>query len=176
MTDAASLVIRRCEDADHDAVWDLHNLALNDVRAHAGNGPWDDDLHHIRQEYLDAGGEFIVGLLDGRIVAMGALKRIDDRQGEVKRMRIHPDHQRRGFGRAILHRLMGRARQLGFRKLRLDTTAQQTAARALYQSEGFQQVGGTVFAGFDVLLMERDLQDPHPPAQAAAPPSKKARS
>ena len=43
-----------------------------------GNGPWDDDLHHIEAEYIDTGGEFSVGIIDGRIVAMGALKRLTD--------------------------------------------------------------------------------------------------
>ena len=70
--------VRRYIASDHDAVWDLHNLALNEVGAHAGSGPWDDDLHRIDAEYIDAGGEFYVGIIDGRIVAMGALKRLTD--------------------------------------------------------------------------------------------------
>ena len=76
MTREPPLHIRRYREADHDAVWALHNLALHQVGAHAGNGPWDDDLHHVPAEYLDSGGEFLVGVVDARIVAMGALKRL----------------------------------------------------------------------------------------------------
>lgn len=82
------LLIRRYHAADHDAVWDLHNLALLAVDAHlAVNGPWDEDLHHIEEVYLARRGEFLVGLVDGRIVAMGALRQIDERWGQVKRAR-----------------------------------------------------------------------------------------
>ena len=90
--------VRRYRASDHDAVWGLHNFALNDVGAHAGSGPWDDDLHRIEAEYIEAGGEFYVGTIDGGIVAMGALKRLDDTRGEIRRMRVHPDLQRRGLG------------------------------------------------------------------------------
>ena len=82
--------VRRYRAGDHDAVWDLHNVALNEVGAHVGNGPWDDDLHRIEAVYIQAGGEFYVGTIDGRIVAMGALKRLTDTRGEICRMRVHP--------------------------------------------------------------------------------------
>jgi len=43
------LAIRRYRDADHDAVWNVHNVALSAVGVHGGNGPWDDDLHNVRE-------------------------------------------------------------------------------------------------------------------------------
>ncbi len=46
-------------------MWDLHNLALEHAGAHAGSGPWDDDLSAIRETYLEGGGEFLVGV-EGR--------------------------------------------------------------------------------------------------------------
>ena len=62
--------LRRYRDGDHAAVWELHVSALE----HHLAGPWDDDLSTIPATYLDAGGEFLVGVEDGRIVAMGALR------------------------------------------------------------------------------------------------------
>lgn len=154
------LKIRRYRPADHDEVWDLHNTALHAVGAHAGSGEWDDDLHHVEAAYLRAGGEFLVGVLDGRIVAMGALKPTAPGQAEVKRMRVHPDVQRRGLGQTLLDRLLQRARQLGFRCLHLDTTVGQAAARALYEKNGFVEVGRSRFAGFDVIRYHKTLPPP----------------
>ena len=151
------LVIRRYRDADHDAVWELHNLALRLVGAHAGNGPWDDDLHHIGEVYLDAGGEFLVGELAGRIVAIGALRRHDDTTAEVKRMRVHPDVQRSGHGRTVLRSLEARALQLGCRRLVLDTTERQLAAIALYSSEGFSETGRGRVLGFPCIFFAKQL-------------------
>ncbi|MDQ6661830.1 MAG: hypothetical protein M3Z24_12805 [Chloroflexota bacterium] len=65
--------IRRYQQADHAEVWMLHKTALQDVGADFGIGPWDDDLQHIEQVYLKNQGEFLVGICEGRIVAMGAL-------------------------------------------------------------------------------------------------------
>ncbi len=135
----SELVLRRYREADRDAVWELHNLALHEVGAHGGQGGWDDDLHEIQTEYLDAGGEFLVGQCEGRIVAMGALLGESEDVAWIKRMRVHPDFQRRGFGRCVLRALIDRARVDGYATLKLDTTTLQTAAHRLYESEGFVQ-------------------------------------
>jgi GNAT superfamily N-acetyltransferase len=157
MGQSATLLIRGYEPDDHDAVWELHNVALWKVGAHAGNGPWDDDLHRIEDAYLNNGGEFLVGLLDGTIVAMGAIRRVSGEKAEVKRMRVHPDYQRRGLGQQILTALEARARELGFSTLVLDTAVVQTAAQQLYLKNGFRETGRTVLAGFDAILFEKQL-------------------
>jgi len=161
--DPHPLEIRRFRRGDHDAVFALHNLALHQVGAHVGNGPWDDDLHHIPEVYLDSGGEFLVGLLDGRIVAMGALVPEAGRRAKITRMRVHPDVQRRGFGQAILGRLEARAAEIGVAALWLDTTVGQTAAQALYRKNGYAETGRTRLHGFRVILYEKKL----PPAMGS---------
>lgn len=151
------LLIRRYETSDHDAVWTLHNRALAASGAHAGNGPWDDDLHDIAGVYLAAGGEFLVGVLDGRLVAMGALRRTAPDRAEIKRMRVDPAFQRRGFGRTILEALEHQAAVLGYRTLHLDTTTIQVAAQRLYLSQGYREVGRAIVGGFDTILYEKRL-------------------
>jgi ribosomal protein S18 acetylase RimI-like enzyme len=151
------LELRRFQDADAHEVWELHNLALNSVGAHAGNGPWDDDLRSIRSTYLEDGGEFLIGLVDGRVVAMGAVRHITDSVAEIKRMRVHPRYQRRGFGRLVLEQLERRAAELGYTILRLDTTVVQTAAQELYRSAGYREVGRGQLAGFEVIFFQKPL-------------------
>jgi len=99
------LHIRRYGPGDKRAVRRLHDDALNEVGAHLGSGPWDDDLDQIETIYLDQGGEFLVGVLDGKIVAMGALMRISQERAELKRMRVRPGLQGRGYGQALLDAL-----------------------------------------------------------------------
>lgn len=151
------LELRRFDDADAEAVRELHDLALADAGAHLGSGPWDEDLESIRRSYLQDGGEFLLGWLDGRLVAMGALRHVTAVAAEIKRMRVHPRFQRRGFGRTLLARLEDRARELGYSKLRLDTTVVQTAAQALYAREGYSQVGRGQLAGVEVIYYEKRL-------------------
>lgn len=151
------LEVRRFEDGDAEAVRELHDVALAAAGAHLGRGPWDEDLGAISAVYIDDGGEFLVGRYEGRIVAIGAVRHVTDRVAELKRMRVHPAFQRRGFGRLLLGHLEDRARELGFRKLRLDTTVVQTAAQQLYESAGYRQVGRGQLAGVEVVYFEKAL-------------------
>ena len=149
--------IRRYVAADHDAVWELHNSALLHVDAHGGNGPWDDDLHSVEDEYIATGGEFFVGIYSGRIVAMGGLQRQSDDTAELRRMRVHPDVQRRGFGRQMLSALERRATELGIRTLTLETTVQQVAAIRLYTIDGYKEIGRSRKGRFKVLEFEKRI-------------------
>jgi len=153
-----ALLVRRYRDDDHDAVWALHNLALDSVGAHGANGPWDDDLHSIPSVYIDAAGEFLVVLVDGDIVAIGALRQSGPGQGEIKRMRVHPRFQRCGFGLEILFRLENRARELGYETLHLDTTVGQTAAQALYRCHGYMETRRTQLGPFEVFPFAKSIR------------------
>ncbi len=83
--------------------------------------------------------------------------RTDPSAAEVKRMRVHPDHQGRGHGAAMLQRLEATASELGVRLLSLDTGVGQTAAQRLYERSGYRQVGRATLGAFDQLLYEKEL-------------------
>ena len=149
--------IRRYLATDHDAVWELHNVALLQVGAHAGNGSWDDDLYRVEAEYIATGGEFYVGTANDRIVAMGALRRLSDDRAEIRRMRVHPRVQRRGLGRQMLSALERRAAELCFRTLILETTVKQVQAIRLYARSGYREVDRGREAGFEVVRFEKKI-------------------
>jgi ribosomal protein S18 acetylase RimI-like enzyme len=138
--DVGVLELRRYEDGDASSVWRLHDDGLRQMGVHAGDGPWDDDLRSVAATYLADGGEFLVGVVAGEVVAMGALRRVSATVAEVKRMRVDARFQRRGLGRAVLRRLEARARELGYRRLRLDTTVRQVPAQRLYRGDGYIEV------------------------------------
>jgi GNAT superfamily N-acetyltransferase len=133
----------------------LHDDALNEVGAHLGTGPWDDDLDDIEGVYLGSGGEFLVGILEGEIVAMGAIRQVSPDAAEVKRMRVRPGLQGRGYGQAMLDALHRRAADLGYTTLHLDTTVQQRVARRLYLKNGYREVGRGSIGPFSCIFYER---------------------
>ena len=147
--------IRRYRCGDRGAVWRLHNLALREVDAHPGSGQWDRDLHHVEAEYLAAGGEFLVGVIGERVVAMGALRRHTNRCAEITRMRVHPDVQRCGLGTRLLVALERCARQRGVTRLLVETTAEQKAALRLYQGSGYRETGRRRHGPFVVVALEK---------------------
>jgi ribosomal protein S18 acetylase RimI-like enzyme len=149
------LHIRRYEPGDKRPVRRLHDDALNEVGAHLGSGPWDEDLDEIEGTYLESGGEFLVGTLGGEVVAMGALRRISPDRAEVTRMRVKPGLQGRGYGQTLLDALHDRAAELGYSTLHLDTTVQQRAARRLYIKNGYREVGRGSIGPFECIFYER---------------------
>jgi len=105
--------------------------------------------------YLGSGGEFLVGILEGDVVAMGAIKRDSPDVAEVRRMRVRSDLQGRGYGQAMLDALHCRAAGLGYSTLHLDTTVQQRVARRLYLKNGYREVGRASIGPFDYIYYER---------------------
>ena len=147
------LKIRQYQTIHKEAVWDLHNIALSQVGAHLGPGPWDDDFQNIEGVYLANNGEFLVGEYEGQVVAMGAIKKSSNELAEIKRMRVHPSFQGRHFGTAILEALEGRAKELGYKVLHLDTTIKQDIAQILYKNHGFRETTRES----DMIFMEKTL-------------------
>lgn len=81
---------------------------------------------------------------DGETVAcMGALKRLDEANGEIKSMRVADAYLGKGAGRAMLHFVLAQARKQGLSTLWLETgsAAAFTPALKLYESEGFSFCG-----------------------------------
>lgn len=150
------LHVRRYEAGDKDAVRRLHDEALNEVGAHLGRGHWDEDLDEIEGVYLESGGEFLVGVLDGEVVAMGALRRISPEKAEIKRMRVRPDLQGRGYGQCLLDALHRRAAELGYSTLHLDTTVQQRVAQHFYLKNGYREAKRGSIGPFECIFYERD--------------------
>jgi ribosomal protein S18 acetylase RimI-like enzyme len=152
-----NLTLRRYRPDDAPRVWQLHTIALAAIGALAPAGPHDADLQAIESVYLETGGEFLIGELDGEPVAMGAVRALGDGRGELKRMRVHPDHQGRGLGQAMLGALERRAGELGLRTLVLDTAVRQTAAIALYRKNGYTLVAEREGLGMASLVFEKRL-------------------
>ena len=85
-------------------------------------------------------GTFVVARDSGRAVGCGAIRVLDPTTAEVKRMFSEPAWRGRGVGHAVLEALESAARELGVRRLVLETGVHQHAAIGLYQHAGFHRV------------------------------------
>ncbi|WP_336210021.1 GNAT family N-acetyltransferase [Nonomuraea sp. LPB2021202275-12-8] len=153
-----NLRIRRYRWSDLDTILALHQICLAEVGLVPGDGVYyDDDFPRIQELYLACGGDFLVGEVSSRVVAMGGLKPVDTQTAEVCRLRVHPHHQRRGFGAAMLSALEARAVELGFHSVRGDTTLNQGAALALYERHGWREISRSQVGGLTVVYGEKRL-------------------
>jgi len=60
--------------------------------------------------------------------------------GEIKRVYVRPAFRGKGLGRALIEAVIAGARQIGYRKLRLETASFMEGAQALYRSLGFDLI------------------------------------
>ena len=151
----STLRIRRYRSQDRETVRRLHEVALRATGELLDNKKLDADLEDIEGTYLDGSGEFLVGECGGQVVAMGALRKISAGRAEVKRMRVEPAFQGRGFGRALLDAIERRAATLDYEVLHLDTSVRQKATRALYERNGFLEVGRGKLCRLDSIFYEK---------------------
>jgi putative acetyltransferase len=78
--------------------------------------------------------------IDGEIAGVAALKRLGPDAAEIKSMRTHPAHLRRGVANTLLRHLLEESRSGGVRRLSLETGSGPAfgAALALYRACGFE--------------------------------------
>lgn len=172
------LRLRRYHAADHGVVLALHREGLAQVGLRPGDGVYyDHDFFRMEDIYLRNDGEFLVGEVDGGIVAMGGLRRADLVPGgharafggfsfgaagldavEMVRLRVLPARQRRGYGAAVVTALEQRAAELGYRILRADTTELQEPALALYRRFGWTETRRERIGGIVNIYIEKPLR------------------
>jgi putative acetyltransferase len=93
---------------------------------------------------LQAPGVTLWSAWDGEAIAgIGALKALGDGEGELKSMRTHPEHLRKGVGAAILEHILDDARRRGLRRIYLETGSGEAfePALELYRRRGFESCG-----------------------------------
>ncbi len=102
-------------------------------------GKWEEDFEDIEGIYINNKGEFLVGLIDGKIIAMGALRKFNEDIVELRRMRVDPVYQRQGYGQAILDALEKKAKEQGYRIIQLDTSIKQIPAQKFYEKNDYKE-------------------------------------
>jgi GNAT superfamily N-acetyltransferase len=120
--DAVALAARATEEGD---------------RVYADKGlPPAPSLEHL----LQSGGRVLVGYVSGDPVACGAVRFLEPKTAEIKRMFVASGWRGRGIGQLLLAALEDEAADAGCSRVRLDTGSRQVAALTLYRSSGYIEI------------------------------------
>jgi putative acetyltransferase len=92
------------------------------------------------EQVAEGDGAFLIAYLDNQPVGCGALRKLDARAAELKRMFVVPNFRGQGIARAIVNALENEARQLGCSRVVLETGTRLPAAIKLYTSLGFEPI------------------------------------
>ena len=119
----------------------VYHAAIDELNRRYG-GSEDDQRLHV-EELMAPSGAFIVARLDGHPIGGVGLRSIGDpavRYGEIKRLWVRPAFRRRGLGEQLMSAAEDRARQLGFRRLFLESGYAQPEALELYRTRGWEPI------------------------------------
>jgi GNAT superfamily N-acetyltransferase len=180
-----SLRFRGYDPRDAGAVAQLDEWAMRAAGTDPADIPGHGDIQRIGSAYLDAGGEFLVGVLDsadpavfdgadhdratietfdGLLAAMGGFlpnaDGYDDERtvagaAELHRMRVAPPLQGRGYGTDLLRALERRATGAGFSRVLATTARRQERALALYSGAGYERVDTSTYGEYDLVHFEK---------------------
>jgi ribosomal protein S18 acetylase RimI-like enzyme len=98
------------------------------------------ELATLPGSYAPPLGRILLAEFSGNYVGCVALRPLESKICEMKRLFVIPEYRGRDIGRILTCSVIDRARQMRFEKMRLDTIESMKAAKRLYHSLNFRTI------------------------------------
>ena len=135
-------VVRTAEDSsDLAAIRELWREYWKSIDLPDDFQGFGEELGGLPGVYGAEGGALLLAWIEKAPAGTIALRRLNDRAGEVKRLYLRPQFRCRGLGRYLVESVIERARAIGYEALYADTLPVMTDALNLYARMGFETTG-----------------------------------
>jgi GNAT superfamily N-acetyltransferase len=98
------------------------------------------ELASLPGKYGPPSGRLWVDICDGTVRGCVALRKMEADACEMKRLFVRPHFRGLGLGRCMAEQVIVAARQMGYRRMVLDTLERLKPAVRLYESLGFVRI------------------------------------
>lgn len=138
MTEIPEIKIRSATNADCARVQNLVFGILREYGLKPDLAETDQDIADIETHYTKRGGAFeLIESADGELLGTVGLYPMNETTVELRKMYFSKTLRGRGLGKQTLKRMVETARNLGFKKLYLETASVLKEAVSLYEKFGF---------------------------------------
>jgi putative acetyltransferase len=101
---------------------------------------FDEELASLPGKYAEPDGCLMIAKTENIACGCVALRRLDGRICEMKRLYVKPDFRKHGLGKLLVERVIAEANNRGYEFMRLDTLATMQSAIKLYKGYGFYEI------------------------------------
>lgn len=102
---------------------------------------FDRELAELPGDYAPPLGRVFLATYDGELAGCIALHCLEQTIAEMKRLYVRPQYRGKRVGFALVQRLLGEAREMGYRSIRLDTVEPMMKdAVKMYRRLGFREI------------------------------------
>ncbi|MGN6567270.1 MAG: GNAT family N-acetyltransferase [Flavipsychrobacter sp.] len=120
---------------------------------------FEEELQTIDVEYNKSNGALILAYNGAEAIACAGIRKFEDGVAELKRMYVKPEYRGQKISIQLLERAIKIARQLGYKKIRLDTLHSMTKAQQIYRTSGFYEISAYRFNPLPgTIYMEKMLE------------------
>jgi putative acetyltransferase len=139
MDETPEISTRAATNADCERVQSLVFGVLREYGLAPDLEGTDRDISDLEAHYIARGGVFeLIEDARGRLLGTCGLYPMDEETVELRKMYFSKALRGRGIGKQTLARMIAKARELGFRKIYLETARVLREAVALYEKFGFE--------------------------------------
>ena len=102
---------------------------------------FDKELADLPGDYAPPDGRLLLAEYESQLAACVGLHKLDAETCEMKRLYLRPQFRGKGLGRVLADRIIAEARQIGYKRMRLDTVGPvMKDAVAMYRKIGFREI------------------------------------
>jgi len=98
------------------------------------------ELSNLPGKYAAPQGAILLAKYESEIIGCVAVRSIDTEMCEMKRLYVKPSAQGLSAGRRLVEAIILKAKELRYKKMRLDTLKSLDKAIGLYQKLGFVEI------------------------------------
>jgi ribosomal protein S18 acetylase RimI-like enzyme len=121
---------------------------------------FEQELATLPGKYSEPGGAIYLAQKDDEIIGCVAVRPIKDDICEMKRLYVRDGFRGLSAGRQLAEKIISKAKQLGYKRMQLDTLERLESALALYKKLGFVEIHPYYENPLDeVVYWELDLTD-----------------